>query len=255
MRFIFIALMLTLCWRVTPAQQFTTSQIFAHNDYAGSHPFHRAYGLQVGYIEVDVFLVRNDLMVAHETKEIQADRTLEELYLRPLSKYVLENEGFAFKDRTRHLTLMIDLKTAGVPTLNAIVRCLKKYPELLSCPTLQIMISGNVPDPAIWKDFPLFIYFDGRPGIEYDNEQLNRIGMISTNFRSHIQWNGEGKLPDDARATMAQLMTTAHSKGKKFRFWATPDFENAWKELIGANVDVIVTDKVPALVHFLQGRN
>ena len=255
MRFIFIALMLALLVRATLAQQFTTSQIFAHNDYAGSNPFHRAYGLQVGYIEVDVFLVRNDLMVAHETKEIQADRTLEELYLRPLSKYVLDNEGFAFKDRQRHLTLMIDLKTAGVPTLNAIVRCLKNYPELLSSPTLQIMISGNVPDPALWEDFPLFIYFDGRPGIEYSNEQLNRVSMISTNFRSHVRWDGEGKLPDDARATMRKLMTTAHSKGKKFRFWGTPDFQNAWKELLRANVDVIVTDKVPALVDFLQRHN
>lgn len=252
MRFIFIVLVLALLPGATPAQQFTTLQIFAHNDYAGSHPFHRAYGLEVGYIEVDVFLVTNDLMVAHETREIKADRTLEELYLRPLTRHVVENGGFAFKDPRRHLTLMIDLKTAGVPTLNAIVRSLKKYPDLLSCPTLQIMISGNVPDPALWEDFPLFIYFDGRPGIEYNDEQLNRISMISTNFRSHVQWNGEGKLPDEARATMTQLMASAHRKGKKFRFWATPDFENAWTELMSANVDVIVTDKVPALAEFLK---
>ena len=252
MRFYFIALVVTLLPRTITAQQFTTSRIFAHNDYAGSNPFHRAYGLQVGYIEVDVFLVRNALMVAHEASEIQPDRTLEDLYLRPLSKHVEENSGFAFKDRERHLTLMIDLKTAGVPTLNAIVRCLKNYPELLSCPTLQIMISGNVPDPQLWEDFPLFIYFDGRPGIEYTKEQLKRVSMISTNFRNHIRWNGEGRLPDDARATMSQLMATAHSQGKKFRFWATPDCENAWAELMSADVDVIVTDKVPALAEFLK---
>ena len=255
MRFILIALILASFCRTTPAQQFNTSRIFAHNDYAGADPLHTAYGLAVGYIEVDVFLVRNDLMVAHEAEEIQADRTLEELYLRPLSKYVGDNDGFAFKDRKRHLTLMIDLKTSGVPTLNAVVICLKKYPELLSCPTLEIMISGNVPEPQRWEDYPSFIHFDGRPGIEYTNGQMDRISMISTNFRSHIQWNGEGKLPQDAHEKIVQLMTTAHSKGKKFRFWATPDFENAWDQLMRVNVDVIVTDKVPALADFLQRRD
>ena len=253
-RYIFIILV-TLAWHIAPGQVFTTAQVFAHNDYAGDKPFHTAYDLQVGYIEVDVFLIDTDLMVAHERDEIRSGRTLEGLYLRPLNEHVVRNGGFAYEDRQRALTLMIDLKTSGVTTLNQVVACLKKYPDLISSKTLQIMISGNVPDPKLWKNFPSFIHFDGRPGIEYTPDQLERISMISTNFRSHVQWNGEGELPSEARAKMSRLINTAHSHGKKFRFWATPDFPNAWQELMRAKVDVIVTDKVPALVEFLQTRH
>jgi alkaline phosphatase len=239
---------------VASAQEFTTANVFAHNDYAGDKPFHMAYDLRVGYIEADVFLVDDDLMVAHERGEIRPERTLEELYLRPLNSHILKNNGFAYEDEKHALTLMIDLKTPGFATLNALVACLKKYPDLLSSQTLQIMISGNVPDPKLWKNFPSFIHFDGRPGIEYTPDQLARISMISTNFRSHVQWDGEGTLPAQARATMSELMKTAHSHGKKFRFWATPDFPNAWKELMRAEVDVIATDKVPELVEFLRSQ-
>ena len=246
---VFLA-MLPAC--MAAAQHYSTAHVFAHNDYAGPHPFHAAYGLEVGYIEVDVFLDGNDLMVAHERDEITPGKTLEALYLSNLEEHVRRNNGFAYKDTTRSLTLMIDLKTPGVPTLTSIVASLEKFPALLSCQKLQIMISGNVPDPTPWKNFPSFISFDGRPGIEYTDEQLARISMISTNFRSHVQWNGQGKLPDQARAKMLQLIEAAHRKEKKIRFWATPDFENSWRELMRAQVDVIVTDKVPALVQFLR---
>jgi alkaline phosphatase len=47
------------------------------------------------------------------------------------------------------------------------------------------------------------------------------------------------------------LLEAAHAKGKKLRFWATPDFENAWKEQMSLNLDVIVTDEVTGLHKFI----
>lgn len=241
-----------ICCATVFAQQYDASRVFAHNDYEGPRPFHSAYDLKVGYIEADVFLHDGRLMVAHHKNEILKDRTLENLYLKPLSKVLAANNGFAFKDTTRRLTLMIDLKTEGVRTLNAIVEALQKFSRLIDSPTLQIMISGSVPDPALWEQYPGFIYFDGRPGIQYSPAQWNRISMISTNFQSHVRWNGEGLLPDAGREKIQELMSHAHQHGKKFRFWATPDFENAWRELKALNADVIGTDRVPELVAFLQ---
>src|SRR5690349_3094875 len=66
------------------AQHYTSASIFAHNDYVRSNPFHTAYNLRVGYIEADVFLVDNALLVAHTRLEINPDKTLERLYLEPL---------------------------------------------------------------------------------------------------------------------------------------------------------------------------
>ena len=235
-------------------QAYNAARVFAHNDYAGTSPFHQAYALQVGYIEVDVFLQDGKLMVAHELEEIEEGRTLAQLYLEPLRQAVFRNSGYAYEDKERSLTLMIDLKTEGVPTLDAIVDVLNKYPDIIASPTLQIMISGNVPAPALWNRYPDFIYFDGRPGIPYSAEQWKRISMISTSFRSHISWNGEGKLPADARKKIREMMAAAHRHGKKFRFWATPDSENGWRQLKSAKADVIVSDRVPELIAFLASK-
>jgi alkaline phosphatase len=233
---------------------FKTSQIFAHNDYERAQPFHTAYNLKVGYIEADIFFVDNEILVAHHKHEIKPERKLETLYLKPLQKQVQANKGFVYSDRKATLTLMVDLKTEGTETLKALVKQLENYRDLLSCPTLQVMISGNVPDPGDWDSYPPYIHFDGRPGIAYTPEQLKRISMISTNFTSHVKWDGKSKIPDADRKKIANLVDEVHAKGKKFRFWATPDFDHAWNELIELQMDVIVTDKVEALAAFLNGK-
>ena len=233
-------------------QVYSSSAVFAHNDYAQAVPFHTAYDLKVGFIEADVFLIDSQILVAHHKHEIRPGKTLENLYLQPLLKKIRQNQGYVYSDPRRTLTLMIDLKTEGVSTLDAVVDVLENYPEVTRCPTLYIMISGSVPDPEKWRNYPSYITFDGRPGIQYTRSQLKRIRMISTNFKEHVKWNGTGSLPEHALEKIKALMADAHAKKKLFRFWGTPDFENAWKELMGARIDVIVTDDVPALVDYLH---
>lgn len=234
------------------AQHYTPSQVFAHNDYVRERPFYTAHELRVGYIEADVFLENGQLLVAHHVNEIVPGKDLEELYLKPLSIQVRRFNGSVYPDTRKKLTLMIDLKTEGVTTMNALVDLLRNYPDLIACPTLEFMISGNVPDPGKWKDYPPYIYFDGRPGISYTKDQLERISMISTSFSSHVVWDGRGKISEAGRQKIATLVEDAHSKHKKFRFWATPDFKDAWEELIALKMDVIVTDDVKTLVDFLD---
>lgn len=233
-------------------QAYSASSVFAHNDYARDIPFYTAYDLQVGFIEADVFLADSQLMVAHHKHEIVNHRTLEGLYLKPLRDKIITNSGYVYGSRDKTLTLMIDLKTEAVATLDAVVKAIRKFPELVDCRTLFIMISGNVPSPERWTNYPTFISFDGRPGNQYTRDQWQRIRMISTGFRQHITWDGLGVLPEDAITTMQALAREAHAREKPFRFWATPDSENAWKELMRVKADVIVTDNVAALVKFLR---
>ena len=239
----------------TLAQKYTPSRVFAHNDYVRDKPFYTAYELGVGYIEADVFLQGGDLMVAHHRNEIVAGKDLEVLYLKPLSEKIQQFDGSVYENPKLQLTLMIDLKTEGITTLNAIVEKLAKYPHLTACDNLKIMISGSVPDPKKWTQYPDYIYFDGRPGIPYTPDQLQRIAMISTGFKGHAKWDGRGKISDQERKKISALVDDAHAKGKKFRFWATPDFAEAWKELMRLNMDVIVTDDVTALAEFLKAQN
>jgi alkaline phosphatase len=233
-------------------QVYNASAVFAHNDYARAVPFYTAYDLKVGFIEADVFLAGSQLAVAHHKHEIRPERTLENLYLEPLKTKIHENKGYVYDDPRRTLTLMIDLKTEGVSTLDAVIDLLENYPDVTGCPTLYIMISGNVPDPEKWRNYPSYITFDGRPGIRYAPWQLKRIRMISTSFSEHVEWDGHGSIPPDALTKMKALMADARAKKKLFRFWGTPDFENAWNEFMRANMDVIVTDDVTSLVEYLH---
>lgn len=237
------------------AQEYASSSIFAHNDYVHPIPFYTAYYQQVGFIEADVFLDRGELLVAHTLQELERQKTLEALYLEPLQKQILKHEGYIYADRKKTLMLMVDLKTEGVSTLDLLVKKLKRYPQLLSCNTLRITVSGNVPAPAQWVNYPAFIHFDGRPGIAYTPDQLRRISMISTDFRKYAQWNGKGILTKPEYEKVVSLRDAVHAQGKKIRFWAAPDFPNAWTRLMALKIDILGTDNVIGLATFLKNKS
>jgi alkaline phosphatase len=237
---------------VITAQEYTSSSVFSHNDYEQKLPFFNAYDHQVGFIEADVFLENNELLVAHSRSELNPQRTLEVLYLKPLQEKIKLNDGNIYPDPAKTLTLMIDLKTEGISTLTGIVTTLKNYPTLLSCKTLSISISGNVPDRERWNDFPSFIHFDGRPGIDYTTNELQRISFISTSFGSHSAWKGDGFLPEADRVKLSALRDSVHAKGKKLRFWGAPDLPAAWQTWMELKIDILGTDKVNELDEFLE---
>jgi alkaline phosphatase len=229
-----------------------SSVIFSHNDYLQEKPFETAYSLQVGYVEADVFLRDNNLMVAHTASEINESRTLDNLYLEPIRNKIKNNSGNIFPNVTQKLTLMIDLKSEGIPTLNAIVDHLKNYKEITSCETLTIAISGNVPDTSQWKQFPTFITFDGRPTRKYSTQHLQRVSFISNSFSTYSKWDGKGEIPDVDLKKIRDVIASVHSQGKKIRFWGAPDVPNAWKRFLQLGVDIIGTDKIKEVQSFLK---
>src|SRR5690554_5967825 len=96
----------------------------SHNDYVQQQPFHYAHQFEFGSIEMDIFLRDGELYVAHEKEEIEANRTLKRLYLNPLLEQFEQNKGVAYKNGGR-LQFLIDLKTAGEPTLRALEKELR----------------------------------------------------------------------------------------------------------------------------------
>src|SRR5436305_12198858 len=91
------------------SKHYTVSNAHSHNDYEQARPFYTAYEAGFGSMEADIFLVNNDLLVAHEQKELALHRTLDSLYLQPLQAAVLKNNGYAYKDRKHLLQLLIDI--------------------------------------------------------------------------------------------------------------------------------------------------
>ena len=232
------------------AQQYSSANIHSHNDYAGKLPFYEAYSNEAGVIEADVFLVNNELPVAHTSKEITTYNTLRSLYLDPLSNKLKYLAGKAYSDN-KPLILMIDVKSEADATLKVIAQQLKMYPELISNKNLKVVISGNRPSPANWKEYPEYIYFDGRLNENYSPEQLSRVEMISEDLKEITVWNGKGVLTQADSEKVQAVIKKVHDQNKKIRFWGTQDNVNTWMTLMNLSVDYIATDNVPTLTQFI----
>lgn len=232
---------------------YSTAQAHSHNDYEQANPFLEAYQQKFGSIEADLFLVDDSLYTAHNRVDIKKDRTFSKLYLQPILSQIKRNNGRIYPEESRSLQLLIDFKTPAVETLNALVAQLKPYENILAPKgNVKIVISGNTPSPETYNLYPDFIYFDGRPDVAYTSDQLKRIGLISQAFQKYSKWNGEGDLPEKDKKSLSKVIEQTHQKGKKFRFWATPDNINSWKTMMSLQVDFLNTDKVIQMGDYLR---
>lgn len=247
-----ILMLFSLTKGISQLPAYSVSNAHSHNDYEQSVPLMKAYQAGFGSIEADVYLRNDQLLVAHEEKELDNNRTLEHLYLEPLDRSVTNNQGYPYADHSKKLLLLIDIKSEAVPTLNKLVQVLKKYPSLAGSHNLQFVISGNRPPENTYNNYPGFIAFDGELSKTYTNEALKHIALMSDNLANYTQWNGKGIVVADEWKKLQAIVAHAHELGKPVRFWNSPDFENAWLQLMKLGVDYINTDHIERLSTFLN---
>ncbi|MBL4676647.1 MAG: alkaline phosphatase [Mucilaginibacter sp.] len=212
----------------------------------------------MGSIEADVYLHEGKLYVAHEKKEIAPNRTLENLYLKPLAERFQQNGGKPYADTALHLQLVIDIKEDHEHVIPELIRELKPYLQMFNSPTnrnaVRIALSGDMPAPANFDTYPDYIYFDGRPNIPYTPQQLEHVAMISDALTDYTKWNGKGTPTPADSLKLRSMVNAAHTMGKPFRFWATQDSPNTWIQLEKLGVDWINTDHPQQLHDFLINR-
>lgn len=230
----------------------TTAAAHSHNDYLQKFPFWQAYHEGFGSVEADIFLKEGNLMVAHTAGEIEKERTLEALYLKPLQKVIDKNNGRVYADSSRTLQLLIDLKTEAVPTLKALLDELSRYPSLTGCATLQIVITGNRPPAERYNQYPSWLLFDGDLATTYPPETLKKVALFSDNFARYSKWNGKGRLPEAEKIKLETAIARAHAQQKKIRFWNAPDIVNSWYSYLDMGIDFINTDHIESLSGFLK---
>lgn len=230
----------------------------SHNDYSNVIPFWIAYYNHFSSIEADIWLVNNELFVAHDNNDIKPERSLRALYILPLVNMVRYNGGKPWHDYPSGLQLLIDLKTEGVATLNSLTELLKEYPDVfdpaVNRDAVRIVISGNRPDPSLYSKYPSFIFFDGIIGNVYSKEQLARIPLFSENLRSVIKWDGTAPISEADRKKLVLMVDSIHAMNKKVRFWNAPDNPAAWDILLNTGVDYVNTDHINQLATFLKNR-
>src|SRR5690242_16456677 len=82
----------------------------AHNDYEHPRPLFDALDQGFCSIEADIWLVDGQLLVAHDRKKVNPERTLQALYLSPLQKLIQQNGGGLYPGGPT-CTLLIDIKS------------------------------------------------------------------------------------------------------------------------------------------------
>lgn len=232
--------------------RYTVNNAHSHNDYLQGIPFWEAYNAGFGSVEADVFPVKGKLLVGHTEKELIQDRTLESMYLNPVSKQIKLNKGNIYPEADKKLHLLIDIKNDYKTTLKILTASLKKYPEITGCPGIKIVITGGRPQPEDFKNYPDYLYFDGDPDKHYTADQLKRVGIFSVDLKDLIQWNGKGIPRDEETERVKNAVRKAHDQQKQIRFYGAPDFTNAWVNLMNLDVDFINTDHIPDLKKFLN---
>ncbi len=235
----------------------------AHNDYEHVRPLVDALDHGFGSVEADVWLVDGRLLVAHDLKDAQSDRTLEHLYLNPLRERVRRNGGRVYRDGPP-VTLLIDAKSDATNTYRAIRTVLAGYREMMTVfrterietNAVTAVISGNRARAEMEREPERLAAYDGRLSDLPELEQHPLPGLvplISDNWRLHFSWKGTGEsISAGERMRLRTLVARAHRAGAAIRFWGMPDSPLVWQTLNEAGVDLINTDQLGELARFLR---
>ncbi|MEO6837907.1 MAG: phosphatidylinositol-specific phospholipase C/glycerophosphodiester phosphodiesterase family protein [Ginsengibacter sp.] len=246
---IFILCLNIFSLHVFAQKNYTVADAHAHNDYLHPIPFYTAWNAGFGSIEADVFPVNGILLVAHDKKAIQTQRTLENLYIDPLLKELKKNGN-------RKVNLLIDIKENYKESLILLQKELKPLKKYLFTETnkkpLTILISGERPPPSEYKNYPRYIFFDDDLRLFHTPGEWKRVGLVSLSFERYSWWNGENTIPEKDKNSLIQVIDSVHNAGKKIRFWAAPDNENSWNLQMKLGVDLIGTDQIESFSKFLE---
>jgi glycerophosphoryl diester phosphodiesterase len=250
-----------------PKQAQPLAQAHAHNDYEHDRPLLDALDHGFTSVEADVWLVDGQLLVAHDLEDVSPQRTLERLYLSPLSARVTMNRGTVYPRRRAPFQLLIDVKSAAGPTWRAVDEALRNHPGLMTRFTpsttdpgaVTAVISGNRDLPALTAQADRRAGYDGRLADLGGPLPASVMPLVSDNWTNVFDWTGEGRMPAAERERLRTIVETAHARGQRVRFWATPDARGrartaVWRELVAAGVDHVNTDDLAGLERFLRAR-
>jgi len=234
---------------------------FAHNDYRHKHPLFDALENGFTNIEADIFLKNNKLIVAHVFPYFKGKRTLENLYFKPLSERIAQNNGKVYENYNKPVILMIDIKTNADNTYEALKPLLEKYSSILThledgkvvYGAVTVVLSGHKPYDMIGGEQNRLAFIDeDLRKVSRDTTMTNMFTMASCKYSRMLKWDGKGNFPESERTRLCTFVAIAHRMGEKVRLWASPEKKVVWDELLKCGVDLINTDRLATLRRYLS---
>jgi N-acyl-D-amino-acid deacylase len=231
----------------------------AHNDYEHKRPLFDA--LEHGFcsVEADIYLVDGKLLVAHNRSDVKPERTLEALYLDPLRELVKKNGGHLYPGGPE-CTLLIDVKSDWHAIYPVLRKTLERYADMLTTfrggatetNAIRVIISGNRSKEMFEGESTRYAAYDGALSDLDSQEPASFMPWISSSWSQTFKWHGKGPFPDAEKTKLRDIVTKAHEKARRVRFWATPDQPIVWSQLLAADVDLINADDLAGLQAFLR---
>lgn len=257
--------------------------IHSHNDYSRRVPLFDAIAVGCTGIEADIWLKDGSLLVGHSEDSLNANRTLQSLYINPLVQ-ILEHQnsrhsvevtprGVFDSSPKTSLALLIDIKTDGFstwPTLQQQIEPLRNKGWLtyhngttLIPGPVTIVGTGNTPfslilnditnkindtDNAVRRD----IFFDAPlENLSSSIYNVSNSYYASVSLRKTVGRTRFGTLSArQSKIIEAQTHLAAHF-GLKARYWDTQAWPIGWRSrvwdaLMGHGVGVLNADDVVA---------
>jgi hypothetical protein len=212
-------------------------------------------------IEADIFLKNNKLIVAHVFPYFKGKRTLENLYFKPLSERIAQNNGKVYENYNKPVILMIDVKTNANDTYEALKPLLEKYSSILTHledgkivnGAVTVVLSGHKPYDMIGNEQSRLAFIDeDLRKVSRDTTMTNMFTMASCKYSRMLKWDGKGSFPEAERNRLCAFVSIAHRMGEKVRLWASPERKAVWDELLKCGVDLINTDRLVTLRQYLN---
>lgn len=240
----------------------------AHNDYEHPRPLLDALDHRFGSVEADIFLVDGQLLVAHDPEDLDPSRTLASLYLDPLTARVRAQRGAVYRGHRGPFQLLIDIKTEGSSTYLELDRQLRRHRHLFTTyahgrvlpgPVTAVVSGDRAARAPMEAQRVRRAFYDGRLTDLATPAPASFVPLISDNWTLNFTWRGVGPFPPAERRKLRGIVRTAHARGQRVRFWATPDLpgparDALWGELVAADVDHLNTDDLAGLESFLDAR-
>jgi hypothetical protein len=236
------------------------AQAHAHNDYENDRPLLDALDHGFTSVETDVWLMGDELYVAHDRGEVAPGGTLETLYLEPLAERVRANGGRVHPGWRHSFHLLVDVKSEARPTYRAIHRTLRKYEPMLTrfSPggvkegAVSVTISGHRDLGMMARQKVRYAAYDGRLSDLDGGRPAALVPLVSDDWTETFTWRGSGVMPASERRRLRAIVTRAHAAGRRVRFWGTTDLpasarERIWQEGLAAGVDYLDTDHLSEL--------
>lgn len=234
----------------------------AHNDFEHARPLLDAIDHGFISVEADIWLRDGQLLVGHDEADLDPTRTLQSLYVDPLEA-VVAGKGGSVLGNAAPFTLLIDIKTEGEATYQALAAELVDYADFLThiengklvAGAVTVVVSGNRPKSTMAAESLRLAFYDGRLGDLDSGLSPNFMPLVSDNWVKHFGWTGASEMPRAEQQKLLDIVARAHAAGYRVRFWGTPDAagpqrDALWRTLADAGVDLINTDDLAGFSAF-----